>query len=559
MNWNQPLCILIYSVILVQCTGTLVVTYVKVKHSPALYALSATYMLAILWLILGMHEIQSTSTEALITATRLTLFPISIISGTWLIFTLLYTGMVKESNAWIYYVIMLPLIITYAPTAINRYLHLAILYKSINNPGGTIWGPALNINFGFTYTYMAISIVLLIRYAIKSYETERNRVLLLAFAPLVPVLIGLAGRFKFLPEFGFDLTPVTFSIMLWLQSLATFRYKAFDQLHHGALEVYRNTDEALIILDQYNRIVDFNTAAKKEFNLHPKDNNTTDMIPYFETLKNNSLSNSAIDAILDALHTDNAMYRCLLSLRTGTETDPYRYYDFSLKNIHNSDGRSSGRLISLKNRTQESNELLESAHRRISRNIHDGLSNLVNVIGMNLEYALDKGTTPEEIHHCVEVAFTTNNRLRFEIRKILDELVPLDLEKNGLLNALESLFKRITGTGLHLEFTPIGITEQVNRNLKLGLLLYSICLEGINNAMYNGKAHHVSIVIRQNMDNVRLILSDDGIGCEEIILGRGLLSIEAHVKDQGGKILFESIQGEGFNITMEVPYNHSPL
>lgn len=527
-------------------------TYLKVKHSVTTYVLNFTHILTMLWLIFGMYEIQSHNTEELLFSVRLTLFPMAFISGSWFIFTLLYSGLIKQNNKIIYFIVLLPQLITYSPLFTDKWFHLAIVYKDYMDPGHTIWGPAMDINFNLSYAYLVLSFVVLLYYAVKTFRHQRAKVLLLAFSPLIPFIINVLGQYKFIPDPGFNITPITFSIMLLVQSVATFRYKAFDQLHHGAIDVYQNTEEALIIVDDQHQVVDLNHSAQKEFTNYIPSQATQDIRNYIRHLEHYTMDPSTLRGILEAIESRKAHHHAILTLSDG---DDRRYYDFYMKRIRTQHGKLSGYLLSLKNRTEHSKELLEAEHRRISRDIHDGLSNLVNVVSMNLEYILKKDLPANEVNSCVEVAFTTNNRMRFEIRKILDELVPLDMEKNGLLEALHSLFKRVTGTGIHIDFTPVNITESLNRNLSLGLLLYSTCLEGINNAMYNGQATNISIVITQESDLVRFLLSDDGIGCDSIQPGRGLEGISDRVKAHGGKVIFESEADNGFSIMMEVPFN----
>lgn len=554
MSTDQKMCIIVYSLVMIQCSITITVILCKAKRTPAVISLCIAQLLVVLWLFFGMIENMSRTTQELLMSVRFTLFPICFIGGLWLLFALFYAELITIKNKLMIGLIFAPLAITYAPTLTEKYFFLIIRSKTIENPSITDWGVFFNANLSITYIYIVLSTLIIVRKSIKDYKILKGKVVLILLAPIITATVSILSYSNLVWHSVFDLTPASFSIFILLIAIAVFKYKFFDVVPYAAMDIFQNLDEAVFMLDSNNNIVEFNKAAKAEFGKIVPVNRTDNISIFFSELKKSSNDIKHIDEITKKI-SDVKLKEYHSQLETMDNNNPTnkKRFVFYLKTIVNERGEELGRIASFKNNTASSLVLLENERSRISGDIHDNLSNMINVVSMNLEYGIRHFENKEDALACILTAHETAKGIRINLRRILEELAPLDIERVGLFNALESLFKKIDGTGAQIDFFHSGIDDETISNQEHAYVIYKTCMEALNNSFFSGKAKRISFVLSHIENTLRLIISDDGVGCELINKGRGLIGMEKRIHSLGGSVAFESSIDEGFNISVEIP------
>ncbi len=554
MSTSQKMCIIVYSLVIIQCSVTMTIIFLKTKRTLVLYSLCMVQMLVILWLLFGMIENMSRNNQELLFSVRFTLLPISFIGGFGLLFALFYAEIITLKNKVIIGLIFAPLVITYLPTLTQKYFYLTILYKSIENTSITEWGIFFKINLSITHIYIILSLIIIVTKSIKNYKILKKKIILILLATVILVTINILSFQKIVDDPGFDITPASFSIFFLLLSIAIFKYKFLDVVQYATIDIFQNTEEAMLILDTKNNIVEFNKTTQLEFNtisFRKCDN----ICIFFNGIKGDSTDITQIVSIMNQINDNKVrLHHSQFELIDRSNQHERKLYDFYLKTIQNNVGEDIGKIISLKNKTESSKVMLENERSRISRDVHDNLSNMINVVSMNLEYAARHYENKDEALPCINTAYEVAKGIRINLRRILEELAPLDIEKVGLLNALESMFKKVIGTGTQIDFTHIGVNNKVISRTRHGYVIYKTCMEAINNAFFSGKAKKISIVLTYKDNIVRLLITDDGIGCDSVKKGRGLIGMEKRIQALGGSVVFDSAIDEGFNISVELPF-----
>jgi signal transduction histidine kinase len=235
--------------------------------------------------------------------------------------------------------------------------------------------------------------------------------------------------------------------------------------------------------------------------------------------------------------------------------NPYgkKYYSLILRYVKEAESGKLGSMMKISNRTGHTEGMIKEERNRISGDIHDNLSNMVNVISMNLDYSMKNIDDKKNVLKCIGTAYEASNQIRLHLRRILNELTPVDMKEVGVINAVKSLFRRVEGIGVKIDFSYTDLSDAINYHEDYGMLIYKTCMEGINNALFNGRATKISVLLSCDDEVIKLHISDNGVGCEEIIKGRGLTSMEHRIQSIEGNVVFESVEGEGFWIKAEVP------
>jgi signal transduction histidine kinase len=192
--------------------------------------------------------------------------------------------------------------------------------------------------------------------------------------------------------------------------------------------------------------------------------------------------------------------------------------------------------------------------KRVAADLHDNLGTSLSALRWNLEAINPKNLNTNEqeayrnLHSMIDKAYN-------EVRLLSHNLLPEDLEKQGLRVTLQSFVRKIN-QNTSLKFT-LSFSDNFPRlSPKTEFELYSICLELINNILKHAQATQASIKFEVESEKVRLILSDNGKGLSENgSTGKGLRNIAERVKSLGGT--WEVKSEDGLGVVNEIVVNIS--
>ncbi|MBK6267258.1 response regulator [Marivirga sp. S37H4] len=163
-------------------------------------------------------------------------------------------------------------------------------------------------------------------------------------------------------------------------------------------------------------------------------------------------------------------------------------------------------------------EGVENERARISRDLHDGIGQMLNLIKMKMSSLEDKGAINTEITHLL-------NQTIEETKKISNDLMPSKLREFDLQSCLFQLCETFKGFGVAVDF---------NSNLKPKELevhkinIYRIVQEAFNNSLKHAHAKKISLQIYKDNSNVQITIEDDGIGFDTCRMREGNSKLQCH-------------------------------
>ncbi len=193
---------------------------------------------------------------------------------------------------------------------------------------------------------------------------------------------------------------------------------------------------------------------------------------------------------------------------------------------------------------------------RISQELHDGLAALVSAAKMSLEALphLDETTKANQIDKTKTILENTHA----EIRQIAHNLMPITLEKEGLVKATEQFVNDLNQTGIiDVKFVN-NTTETPKLAPQIELMLYRIIQELVNNIIKHSQAHHAQISFLTSPNQLLIIeVTDDGIGFdqENSKNNQGLFSIQQRLASIGGNFILQKNNQKGMQAIAEIKLN----
>lgn len=213
-------------------------------------------------------------------------------------------------------------------------------------------------------------------------------------------------------------------------------------------------------------------------------------------------------------------------------------------------------------------EAEEEARKELARDLHDGPTQLVASILMNLDFskqALQKepSLVPGALEEMTKLATKANHQMR----TMLFELRPLVLETSGLQPAVKTFLERrqadVEGqTLLSMVIETENDSEEIERaDAKIEGAIFAIVQETVNNAIKHAKAQNITVTLQETHDALYTIIVDDGVGfdVQEVMSNyeqrgsMGMINLHERTEVIGGELMIKSTPGEGSTFTIYVP------
>ncbi len=205
-------------------------------------------------------------------------------------------------------------------------------------------------------------------------------------------------------------------------------------------------------------------------------------------------------------------------------------------------------------------QLQEESVRSLSRELHDGVGQVLTAIKMDLamiERAMDDGAMPlrERVREVREQVIG----LVQEIRTMSQLLRPSMLDDFGLVPTLQWLTERFSDrTHIAVELrTP---EPALRLPGAIEVLLYRVTQEALTNIMKHAQARHIEIELGVDADEVTLAIEDDGVGFDverfrrtPAVGGVGLLGMRERVAYYNGRLDIRSRPAGGVRIALSLP------
>jgi len=201
-------------------------------------------------------------------------------------------------------------------------------------------------------------------------------------------------------------------------------------------------------------------------------------------------------------------------------------------------------------------EISARERRRFGHDLHDGLGQFLSGVAVKAGLLMDELVAESSPHKpaAKELVRLIKNAVG-QTRRLARGLDPIELEVSGLVAAIEKL-ARETEDLFHIQCDLRAAEPILTVSKFIGLQLYRIVQEGVNNAIKHGHPERIEISLASEGTQIRLHIKDDGSGFRSEApnrtgMGLRIMQYRAHVI--GAVLKVVSRPGHGTEIHCLVP------
>ena len=200
----------------------------------------------------------------------------------------------------------------------------------------------------------------------------------------------------------------------------------------------------------------------------------------------------------------------------------------------------------------------EEEKKRIAREIHDGLGQLLTGLKMDLQWIVKKWPQESEL---LKNKFTSMNSIIDssvkEVQKLSVQLRPKMLDELGLLETIQletRQFEERTGINCIIHFKPDEFEVEYDRSSTI----YRVVMELLTNIYRHAKASIVTIHLELKKNNYILTVTDNGVGITQDQIDNsfsfGLISIIERINVWNGSVKFTGKINIGTTVRITIPF-----
>ncbi|GEM_PF-1750741 len=264
------------------------------------------------------------------------------------------------------------------------------------------------------------------------------------------------------------------------------------------------------------------------------------------------------------------------NLRYSHRDGSWHWLEVAGQKFRTSSGEVRGVIIArdITNRKKEEDELqqsrtqlqrfsehlentLDEERKRISREIHDELGQLLTIMRFDLSWLKSNGACKDEdFAGRLETIGTCLTQAIASVKRISKELRPPQLDELGIVGAIQldvSQVESKVGLITHLVIDP----PEFYLNKQLSMTLYRVFNEILTNVVRHAGAKNVSISLVKTSQEVVIEVKDDGRGIRKDELkgamSLGLIGMRERVRQWGGHLAITGREGKGTSVIAQLP------
>ncbi|HEX7305178.1 sensor histidine kinase [Lentzea sp.] len=201
--------------------------------------------------------------------------------------------------------------------------------------------------------------------------------------------------------------------------------------------------------------------------------------------------------------------------------------------------------------TQRAEQALAGERLRIARELHDVVAHNLSLIAVQAANAAHV-RSPEHAYEALTVISETSRAALTEMRGLLGVLrSDADLAPSPGLDGLADLADRASLAGVRVSLDVRGDSPVPEG---IGLSVYRIVQEALTNVVKHAAPASCTVLVDVTPSSVRVEVSDDGPGVQELGVGHGLVGMRERVAVYGGTFGAGPGTGGGFRVEAELPH-----
>ena len=190
----------------------------------------------------------------------------------------------------------------------------------------------------------------------------------------------------------------------------------------------------------------------------------------------------------------------------------------------------------------------------IGKELHDNLGQILAVTKMYMQMA---GKSEKKREMYIDKSCDFIEDVIQKVRRIAKNLIIPGAHIIGLFDNIKNLLQDLALIHpVKIEFHKAGIKEQEINEI-LQLVIFRIIQEQLNNILKHAQATHAAIHLSRDADEVILIISDNGKGCNILkqTNGVGIINIKSRAELYHGRVTITSQPGKGYELKVILPLN----
>jgi signal transduction histidine kinase len=206
-------------------------------------------------------------------------------------------------------------------------------------------------------------------------------------------------------------------------------------------------------------------------------------------------------------------------------------------------------------------EAQEDERRRISRELHDQIGQILTAVKMNL-YSVQQVCQSSEAGTYVRDNLEAVDEALRLVRDLSVDLRPPVLDDFGLVTALRwyvARYSKRTGLSVEVAVDLPDPNERFSRELETAC--FRIAQEALTNIARHAQANHILVQLARDENSLLLTVKDDGVGFDPHHLPKraprvatlGLVSMQERAHAAGGDIKIDSAISKGTVVRFSVP------
>ena len=199
----------------------------------------------------------------------------------------------------------------------------------------------------------------------------------------------------------------------------------------------------------------------------------------------------------------------------------------------------------------------ENEREQIGKELHDNLNQILAVANLYIQMA-KKEVENREIYLDKSSGYIVD--VIEEIRKISKNLAIPGMHGTGLFDTIKNLLRDLVVVHpVKIEFQEGNLGED-DLDEKLQLAIFRIVQEQLNNILKYASASYATINLSKHKNEIILIISDNGRGCDitKEKKGVGIINIRSRAELFNGRVTIVSKPGEGYQLKVVFPLDTVP-
>ncbi len=534
-------------------------------------------------------ELASQNVEAMLFWSKWQYLGLVLAPACWMVFSLKYTEYDTSKKPWIYPSIFVLPLITYVIVLTNNWHHLHYKSNWLITTGPFpllgiekgVWYP---VQIAYSYLFYFLGTIILwkrFRFANIHFKLQTRLLIIGGFFPL---FINVLYQISWIKPFeGLDLTPYAFILTYLFIAIAILRFNLLNLKPVARDKILEVMTRGVLVFDHRDKIIDFNSVAKKFF-LQPdkiKIGQPLSAIfaerPEIQSLvlekTNKSIeSRIQIDQVERVFRVESVQIADQKKLVLGV----LLLFDDITEQINTNE-----RLTKQTSDLKQLNDLKDKFFSIISHDLKGpvfGVKELIHLTQNGLvteEEFLEM--LPEVSRNMENVALLLENLLAWTSSQLRGEYIQAQhLNLNRLVSGQRNLLNRIaTEKSIEIElkgfddvwvFADKNMMELIIRNL-------------ISNAIkFSKPGSKVLVTCETQANKFNLCVKDFGTGISEENLkklkegisfttrgqanetgtGLGLILVREYILKNGGDLTIHSVLGEGTEFCISIPHGIDP-